>query len=82
MLSKSTGQILRVSAAFHVLLSLDSLDGPAPTISQAALEAAIDFVEVCCQHTAFITGRGRISEDLELIRAGETLYLRLALQGN
>ncbi len=41
------------------------------SISTAAVEAAIDFVEVCCQHTAFLSGRGRIVEDLVLIEAGD-----------
>lgn len=53
-LSKSLGQIIRVSAAMHVLFHLDLEEEQLPeTISDAAIEAAIDFVEVCCQHTAW-----------------------------
>ena len=39
-------------------------------VAEKALKAAINFVEVCCQHTAFIAGRGNISD--ELIRAEST----------
>lgn len=46
-------------------------DEPLPgIISQSAIEAAIDFVEVCCWHTAFITGCGRINSELEILEAG------------
>lgn len=58
------GQILRVSVALHILFRVeheDSLQGPPPdTISLDAIKAAINFVEVCCQHTAYISGRGQI----------------------
>ena len=50
MLSKSMGQILRVAAAMHVLFSLDTTELPTTTVSQAAVKAAIHFLEVCCQH--------------------------------
>ena len=70
MLSKSMGQTLRTSAAMHVLFSIDE-DAPLPsTISNEAINAAIDFVEVCCQHTAYITGRGLIHEEVESVNAG------------
>ena len=39
-------------------------------VSKAAIEAAIDFVEVCCQHTAYITGRGDINQELEHLESG------------
>ena len=66
MLSKSMGQTLRISAAMHVLFSIDE-DAPLPSIIS---NAAIDFVEVCCQHTAYITGRGLIHEEVESVNAG------------
>ena len=54
------GQILRVGVAMHVLFHLES-ENPIPdSISHEAIEAAINFVEVCCQHTAYISGRGNI----------------------
>lgn len=70
MLSKSLGQIIRVSAAMHVLFHLESTEPLPDTITDTAIEAAIDFVEVCCQHTAFITGRGNIQEELEHLQSG------------
>ena len=63
------GQILRVSAAMHVLFSVES-DNIPENITQMAMDAAIDFVEVCCQHTAFITGRGNIDEQLHDLDTG------------
>ena len=71
MLSKSLGQILRVSAAMHVLFHLDSAESLSSTITEAAIEAAIDFVELCCQHMAYITGRGKIDEEVTLMEAGK-----------
>lgn len=75
MLSKSMGQILRVSVALHILFRVereDPLQDPlSDTISQDAIKAAINFVEVCCQHTAYISGRGKIENELELMQAGD-----------
>ena len=63
MLSKSKGQILRVATALHVLfnISTDDEDGSIVTeeddtndmvpvvITERAILAAINFVELCCQ---------------------------------
>ena len=65
------GQFLRVSAAMHVLFHLGNEAEIPDTITQSAIEAGIDFVEVCCQHTAYITGRGSIDHELELAEAGK-----------
>lgn len=65
------GQTLRVSAAMHVLFHIESEGSLPSTITQEAIEAAINFVEVCCQHTAFVTGRGNIEEELRLLEAGK-----------
>ena len=91
-LSKSLGQILRVSAAMHILFHLDPeeidedslpqeiledeneiADGKTlpQEISDQAIEAAIDFVDVCGQHTAYITGRGDITIEVEHFNAGK-----------
>lgn len=72
MLSKSKGIILRVAASFHVLFSMTSPDEDiGATITKEAVLAAIGFVELCCQQTAFMAGRGLITEDIEIIRASE-----------
>ena len=69
MLSKAKGQILRVSASLSLLFSMridePTIHKPAVThVSEDILKAAINFVDVCCQHTAFIAGRGTISEEI------------------
>ena len=74
MLSKSLGHILRVSAVMHVLFHMD-IEEPLPdTITEMAIEAAIDLVELCCQHTAYITGRGNINNELDIVEAGTCKY--------
>ena len=40
-------------------------------ISEMAIDAGINFVEVCCQHAAFITGRGNIDDQLRNIDSGK-----------
>lgn len=74
MLSKSTGQILRVSVALHVLFHMENEDPLPDTVSQAAIEAAINFVEVCCQQTAYIAGQG-VTSVISI-----SLYLYIYLQ--
>ena len=71
MLSKSKGQILRVAATFHVIFTLK---GPAELeisfeISDGAIAAAIKFVQLCCQQTAHMAGRGNIKEKIGIIKA-------------
>ena len=34
-------------------------------ISEDAIKAAINFVEICCQQAAFIGGKGTIEEEVE-----------------
>ena len=70
MLSKSMGQTLCVSAAMHFLFSMESDSEISDDISQMAIDAGINFVEVCCQHAAFITGRGNIDDQLQIIDSG------------
>ena len=72
MLSKSLGQILRVLASLHVLFhyfSSEQSQEPLPDIiTDEAVKAAMNFVEVCCQQTAFIAGRGRVEEEIAVIK--------------
>ena len=65
MLSKSKGQILIVSAALHILLNIHSKDESTDeseeiSITYEAMVAAINFVDVCCQQTAYMAGRSDI----------------------
>ena len=68
MLSKSRGQILRVSAVLHVLFHMDTPQSIPESISEEALKAAQDFVEVCNQHTAYLAGRGLIEDAIEAVQ--------------
>ena len=65
MLSKSRGQILRVAAVMHTLFYMDTPLAIPDRISEAAIKAAKNFVELCNQHAAFLAGRGVISEFIE-----------------
>lgn len=58
----------------EVLLPNEDELTPTDEISNKALEAAIDFVEVCCQHAAYITGHGKMDEELKLIETGKINY--------
>lgn len=76
MLSKSKGQILRVAAALHILFAMyppvgSDDDGIGSEITNKAILAAINFVEVCCQQTAYMAGRGELQQDIQLIKASE-----------
>lgn len=68
MLSKSKGQILRVSAIMHVLFHIDTpLEIPS-IISDVAIKAADNFVDMCIQHAAFIAGRGEVQEAIDCVQ--------------
>lgn len=76
-LSKSKGQVLRVSAAFHVLFCDSDVDlngqedvKVAGVTTQIAIVAAQNFVETCCQHAAFIAGRNDINDEITELSTG------------
>jgi hypothetical protein len=68
MLSKSKGQILRVAATFHVFFHWESPHNIPNEISDTALKAAIDFVQTCTQHAAYLAGREGIQEAIDSIK--------------
>lgn len=69
MLSKSKGQVLRVAAALHFLFNVNSPTSQvSDEISEEAILASINFVALCCQQTAFMAGRGSITEEIQLIK--------------
>jgi len=45
-------------------------------ISDAAISAAINFVELCVQQAAYMAGRGDIKKDIELIKSSISEYIR------
>lgn len=64
ILSKSKGQILRLAAVFNALFSLDDEHELHSAISEAAVKAAINYIEVCSEHAAIIGGRKSLSVPL------------------
>ena len=78
MLSKSKGQVLRVAAVLHVLFHdipeggtlPTSLSDIPPVISNSAIIAAMNFVDTCCQHAAFVSGRGQMEEEIQRLTSG------------
>jgi len=69
MMSKSKGQILRVAAALHVLFHLGNLISVSNDITDDAITAAINFLGLCCQQTAYMAGREDIKEEIQIIKA-------------
>ena len=56
MLSKSKGQVLRLTAVMHVLIHMDSPDAIPREISEETVKAAD--LDLCLQHAAYLGGRG------------------------
>ena len=81
MLSKAKGQVLRVAAALNVMFN-DSCDedehisvSDVPsTISNESIVAAQNFVDLCCQHAAYIAGRGKVEDEISKVTSACKLY--------
>ena len=72
MLSKSRGHVLRLATVMHFLFHIDDLDKELEAeVSDSAIRAAVNFIEVSSQQTAFIAGRSIISDELAKFQAGE-----------
>lgn len=73
MLSKSKGQVLRVAAVLHVLFrdNVDEEEVADTCITTNAILAAQNFVDICCQHAAFITGRDKIDNEIKQFTSGK-----------
>ena len=72
MLSKAKGQVLRVAAALHVLAGDGEDEDGNITVAEVpevicreAIIAAQNFVQTCCQHAAFVAGRGKIEDKVD-----------------
>lgn len=66
MLSKSRGQVLRLATIFHMLFRIDNPEQDLPDeVSETAIQAAVNFIQVACQQTAYIAGRGGLIEEIE-----------------
>ena len=62
LLSKQKGQILRVSAIYNMLFTMDSGEEIKCDISEAAIKAAINFTNTCLDHTCLISGRKIVAD--------------------
>ena len=71
MLSKSRGQVLRLATVLHMLFSIDSPNEDLDeTISENALKAAVNIMKLATQQTAYIAGKGELTEELEKFKTG------------
>ena len=73
MLSKSKGQILRVAAVLHALFNVDNPGNIPEVLSEDAMIAANNFVSVCLQHAALISGRGLLEEAIKLAESRKSI---------
>ena len=53
--------------AFHILFNWENPQNIPDEISDSALKAAINFVDVCIQHAAHLAGRGELQEEVEAL---------------
>lgn len=70
MASPVHGLTLRVAAVMHVAFHLESPHDIPKEISQQALEAALDFVDVCCKHAAFMAVREEMVDPIQQLQTG------------
>ena len=77
MLSKAKGQILQVATVLHILFDPEPLQDISLVVSDAAIVAAINFVDTCCQHCAYIAGRGDITEEIKQLSSGMELQHKM-----
>ena len=71
LLSKSKGQIIQIAVTLHVLFNIETPLAIPTVISDAAIEAAINLVDVCIQHAAFLAGRGDVEETIQEMMKGK-----------
>ena len=77
MLSKAKGQILHVAASLHVLSNINTPLTIPQEISDDAIKAAVDLVDVRIQHAAFLAGRGNVDETIQGLIEGKTEHVPL-----
>ena len=68
IMGKNRGLVLRVASILHVLFHVGS-DEANPNISNEisnrAIRAAINLVQLTCQQTTFMIGKGQLEEELQ-----------------
>ena len=79
LLSKSRGLVLRVATVLHVLFD-EEKEGEeiSDAISNEVLCAATDFVELACQQTAYMVGRGNVEEEVQKFQIGQLIFLKMS----
>ena len=70
MLSKSRGQVLRLSAVIHMLFNLGSDEPQDDIVSENAVKAAIDLVHTGCQQAANTAGQSSLEEEILRFKDG------------
>ena len=71
MLSKSRGQVLKLATVLHMLFAIDDPEEDlSQQLSENAVRAAINFVKLACQQTAYIAGKGELKDELEKFKTG------------
>ena len=61
----------RCIISLHVLFNIETPLAIPTVISDAAIKAAINLVDVCIQHAAFLAGRGDIDETVQEMMKGK-----------
>ena len=51
----------------QVLFHVDNSHNILAKVGEDAMKAAISFVDLCIQHAAYITGRGRIQDEVDVV---------------
>ena len=74
MLSKSRGLVLRVATVLHMLFHINSTDPLPDQLSDMSIKAAVNFVQISCQQTAYIAGRGTLQEEAQKYKIGLHFY--------
>ena len=63
--------MLRLAPIFHLLFNYNKEAEIPAVISEAAINAAINFVKVSCEQTAIIAGKGGIEEVVKKCQSGK-----------
>ena len=53
-----------------MLFSIDSENPLCSEVLEIAVKAAVNFVQIACQQTAFVAGKGLIEEELQTYKMG------------
>ena len=70
-MSKSRGQVLRLTAVMHMLFNIDNYEQPLEDeVGESAVKAAVNFIQLACQQTAYIAGKETLQEEMDRFKAG------------